>query len=464
MRWIGGGVDRRNLELRRQGWYAVKDVPAKLVPLVGRKRLRVTLRTREHVMALVRRPAALNALERRIAEAAGQLGNAQWMEQALEVREALRSPEPVGWEVQPGDPEAPDGVPLTAADFAEDIVDHLTRSARLRGYPNPSMLAKVALGDATPIEPMVETWLGEQDIEERSKGDHRKALSELAAWCLAESITPALESFDRKTAGRYVSSLLARKMHRATLGKRLWFLSSLWRWLVSKGHADANPWRDQGVGKGGMSDRDKEPERAFTDAEVSLLLGGTTDRTLLDMARIAALSGLRVDEIARLTCRDVNLNERTMAVRSNPKTASSRRVVPIHSALLGIITARVKGKAADAFVIEELGPAPKVGRQRSMAFSKRFGTYRQSVGVHAKTDDQRRSCVNFHSFRRYFVIKAEQAGQPETIIRAVVGHKRAGMTLGTYSAGPSLEQRRACVEAMRLPSTPAKSAPRQKRA
>ena len=169
MRWIGGGVDRRNLELRRKGWYAVKDVPPKLVPLVGRQRLRVTLRTREHVMALLRRPAALRELERRIADAAGQLGNAQWMERALEVREALRSPEPVGWEIQPGDPEAPEGVPVTAADFAEDIVDHLTRSARLRGYPNPAMLAKVALGDATPIETLVETWLGSRTLRSAAR-------------------------------------------------------------------------------------------------------------------------------------------------------------------------------------------------------------------------------------------------------------------------------------------------------
>ena len=55
--------------------------------------------------------------------------------------------------------------------------------------------------------------------------------------------------------------------------------------------------------------------------------------------------------------------------------------------------------------------------------------------------------------------KAEQAGQPESLIRAVVGHKRDGVTLGTYSGGPSIEQRRAVVEAVRLPKGTASESP-----
>ena len=53
--------------------------------------------------------------------------------------------------------------------------------------------------------------------------------------------------------------------------------------------------------------------------------------------------------------------------------------------------------------------------------------------------------------RRWFITEAERADQPESIIAAVVGHKRHGMTLGRYSAGPLLEQARRCVEAVKLP-------------
>ena len=82
---------------------------------------------------------------------------------------------------------------------------------------------------------------------------------------------------------------------------------------------------------------------------------------------------------------------------------------------------------------------------------KAFTNYRRSLGVDERLPGRKRSLVNFHSFRRWFRTKAEQAGIPETTIAAVVGHKRQGETFGTYSAGPSMEQFRACVEAVKLP-------------
>ena len=90
-------------------------------------------------------------------------------------------------------------------------------------------------------------------------------------------------------------------------------------------------------------------------------------------------------------------------------------------------------------------------RERSFRASNEFTEYRRSVGVEEVVPGRRRSPVNFHSFRRYFITKAEQADQMEHIIAVVVGHKRTGMTLGRYSGGPLLEQARRCVEAVKLP-------------
>ena len=102
-------------------------------------------------------------------------------------------------------------------------------------------------------------------------------------------------------------------------------------------------------------------------------------------------------------------------------------------------------------------PVPKRStsqRERSFRASNEFTEYRRSVGVEEVVPGCRRSLVNFHSFRRYFITKAEQADQMEHIIAVVVGHKRTGMTLGRYSGGPLLEQARRCVEAVRLPWAP----------
>jgi hypothetical protein len=64
-----------------------------------------------------------------------------------------------------------------------------------------------------------------------------------------------------------------------------------------------------------------------------------------------------------------------------------------------------------------------------------FTRYRRSLGI--QDGEGRRSLVNFHSWRRWFVTKAVNAGQPAHIVALVVGHKegRKGMTLGRYWQG-----------------------------
>ncbi len=70
-----------------------------------------------------------------------------------------------------------------------------------------------------------------------------------------------------------------------------------------------------------------------------------------------------------------------------------------------------------------------------------------------KRSGQRRSLVNFHSFRRWFVTEAQRAGVPESTIASVVGHEegRRSITLGVYSDGPAWQQMWRCVEAVKLP-------------
>ena len=319
-------------------------------------------------------------------------------------------------------------------------------------FPTPTTAGtflSIATGQATPFEPLLDTWLGEQDIEARSKGDHRRAIKELLEWATAETVPPTVEAFDRRTAGRYVSHLLGQGLDRAkTVTKRLWSLSRLWAWLQAKGYTSDNPWRGHEVGRNGRSSRDKQPERAFTPEELKALLFGEAGQPLMDMMRLALLSGARIEELALLRVRDINADQRTMSIQADPKTPSSRRVVPVHSKIWRTVQGRMQGQGPDAFLFQELGPAPAPGRQRSMAISKAFGRYRARVGVDDKQVGQRRSLVNFHSLRRTFVTLAEQAGQPESTIRSVVGHKRPGMTFGVYSSGPSLDQMRKCVEAV----------------
>jgi hypothetical protein len=81
------------------------------------------------------------------------------------------------------------------------------------------------------------------------------------------------------------------------------------------------------------------------------------------------------------------------------KKEKSVRGVPIHSALVDLVARRTKGKRGADDLFPEY-PVPKRStsqRERSFRASNEFTEYRRSV------PGRRRSLVNFHSFRRYFI-------------------------------------------------------------
>jgi integrase len=192
-------------------------------------------------------------------------------------------------------------------------------------------------------------------------------------------------------------------------------------------------------------------ERSFTDEEVLALLSGPTSERMLDLMKAAALTGARLDAIVSLKVGDCGGGAFTFMPQKKEKQSRS---VPIHSELLDIVSRRTAGKSADDCLFPDWPGPKKPGSQRERSFraSVAFTAYRREVGIEQTVPGRRRSLVNFHSFRRWFITKAEQAGEPENIIAAVVGHKRKGLTFGRYSRGASMVQMRQCVEAVRLPS------------
>ena len=141
---------------------------------------------------------------------------------------------------------------------------------------------------------------------------------------------------------------------------------------------------------------------------------------------VAALTGARLDAIIRMEVKGDTL------ILPPQKKERGPRTIPLHSHLANSLTGfqgwqwTNSGAASALFVLyrrKVLGPDPP-GRRRAVA--------------------------NFHSWRRWFISKAERAGIDERIISDVVGHARRSMT-GRYSTGASLEQMKVCVEAVKLP-------------
>ena len=240
-------------------------------------------------------------------------------------------------------------------------------------------------------------------------------------------------------------------MDRGTANRKISTLSSYWRWMTKRGHIEVNPWSGQSLTQGPQAALAKS-KRPFTEAEALTLLTGDADAELADAMRAAALTGMRVGELYRLTVADCGGG--LLTVRESKTRAGVRRV-PIHPDLTALVARRVAKKAPGDYLFHE-GPPERPGRERSMVIIKRFVTYRRRLKVDETTPGKRHGQVDFHSWRRFFVTAARNGGIDRAVVAAVVGHEVGNITDDTYSGGPSMALRRACVEAVRLP-TPAKA-------
>jgi integrase len=284
-------------------------------------------------------------------------------------------------------------------------------------------------GRATPLDAHVDAFLASRgELREDTKARHEAAVRDLAGWLKREDLPATIQAVDRRTSIRYADQLAPGRPD----PKRL---SLYWQWLVKREHAQADPWRDLSAPPRA---RQGEPERAFTNDEVRRLLAGTNSAraapALLDLMKVLALTGARLDAVIRLRVED------GLFVFPPQKKEVKARLVPIHSDLREIVERRSR---MSSFWPEF---------PNSMAASKQFTRFRRKVGIGGDDSGRRRAVVNAHSFRRTWATWAERAGVEEALIAAVLGHRRPGLSLGRYSAGPSMEQLRRAVGAVKLPT------------
>lgn len=309
----------------------------------------------------------------------------------------------------------------------------------------------IAAGRATPIGLHHAAFVEGSQNKPRTKADDYRAVRFLGTWCEQNGVPPTVQAITRKVAARFMDGLagVAGGQGAVTLNKYLLRLSRYWQWLVMREHAEADVFA--GLKLTPPKVAHDEQERAFTDEEVAVLLSGPATPHMHDLMRIAALTGARLDAIVDLRVADCEAGLFTFKPQKKEKKP---RAVPIHPALADIVKRRSEGRSGDDEFFPEWPGPQKEGslRERSFKASNQFTQYRRKAGVDEVVEGKRRALVNFHSFRRWFITKAERADQPEHIIAVVVGHKRQGMTLGRYSAGPLMEQARRCVEAVSLPT------------
>ncbi|MFY9626989.1 MAG: DUF6538 domain-containing protein, partial [Methylocystis sp.] len=232
------------IEKRRNGYYAVVEVPPSLRKAVGRKRLRKTLATPDKVTAKARVWAVVADLKAQI-EAARQatMGDAA-QDEARALRTALRSAT---------SPDEDETLRDVIADRANELRGDPIGNDLLTGYEfdaererRATAFHQLATGQVTPLDEHLEQWLAEMPYAPRTKSDHRRAVRRLKEWGVE-----TVEAVNRKRAGEFVSWLL--RPHdgagwtgdRASAAKCKSALSSYWVWMGRKGLAEVNPWADQ---------------------------------------------------------------------------------------------------------------------------------------------------------------------------------------------------------------------------
>ena len=458
---------RGYLGQRGPGYEAVVDVPPALRTAVGRKRLRKGLDTRDVHVAKARLPKALLELNARIDAATRKRPSSDpLLQEAMALKEHLAAiqrgdPEWVGTSTHTFEIDEGERVEIPAADLAADLLRETIQEraeaiAQEQGESRARDFADMAQGRVTPLAFHMETWLAEPGPRgkrhERTKAEYRSALTALGSWLVEEGHVAGVERITRRVAGQYVTALHNRGLSASRIRDIASALSGYWQWMERKGIAreGSNPWPRQAPRKAHDEVPQEEQARAFTEAEVRTLLDGTRDPALSDLMRVAALTGMRVEEICQLTVGQCAEGVFTVA---RGKTASAARRVPIHPDLAPIVARRRKDQPDTAWLFPEFGEPNQYGKRSPNAIA-RFHRYRVEMRVHDQAEGQRQSRVNFHSWRRWFITEALRAGQLERVVKQVVGHKlpKANVTLGVYFGGDTLEMLRACVEAVKLPA------------
>ncbi len=466
----------RHLEAHGNKFRVVLRVPPSLVPVIGKTKLKETLEASSRAEADEMKWPALARLKRQIAEA----------------KAGRRAPDLKGRDVAPDAPPVRSRAPLSIAREAmewrkeiererqkvragelheddvalEPLVDQrIDRIAYEIGTDEATQFANIVSGRSTPFASLVDEWLKEGAFAGRTEAAYRQAISDLTSWCDGTGIPPTVEGITRRDAGQFIRvRFIDTNAAPATGNKAVTALASFWSWMHKRGHTEqASPWTGQSLSKTKRHTSTRDPgeasKRPFTDVEVATLLDGLTDPLLSDFCRVAALTGMRRDEIALLRVRHIR---GSIIKVPGTKTAASVRDVPVHPGIEHVITRRCSDKPMDAFLFDELPAQTNAARGRGAPVSQAFTRKRRALGVDDRASGERQSRVDLHSFRRWFIRKAIVAiedgatGFHQWTIADVVGHSKEdgplGMTMGRYPGRADVKALRACVEAVKLPN------------
>lgn len=179
-----------------------------------------------------------------------------------------------------------------------------------------------------------------------------------------------------------------------------------------------------------MPRRNPPPGRALTPEEVQRVIAsipaGRKYRNSGDALMLAITTGMRSAEIKQLRWHDVNFLTQTISIRHS-KTPAGWRTIQMNETALRVLTRRYDAAPRNVQPEDFVFPSRTDPRKPLTNFHNGWATIRKRSGVNAR----------FHDLRHTAVTAMLEAGIPETIIRAQVGHSASQMTF--YYSHPRAE-------------------------
>lgn len=419
----------KNIELINSTYYASMHVPPDVKDILGKSRLRKTLKTGDKRVAEQRARRIIAEWWDEIALARSKTG--------LKLDDVTR--EALIWQ---------DDIASKQTNLEKEIIesvldDQVEGLIKRFGTKKAKDYYNIATGRAKPIAPLIPEW--KAFIKNRINS---KTVSLYVADVtrFAKEFT-TFEQINKKGIREWLWSLRTPNgtfLTDSTQGRVLNGLSNFWRWCQTIKYCvpegAINPFLNIPLSKFEAT-RTILPYEPLELMQIANKAKENDDIELYKLIMFAAYTGARIEELCSVKVEHVFDNASYFRIIDS-KTEASTRDVPIHSKLKSLIKAMCANPDKEGYLIKST--ARNQHNSRSDPLGKRFGRLKTSMG-YSKSH-------NFHSIRHTLATLLENAGVPENISSDIIGHEKKTMTYGLYSGGTSMKLKKKAIEKIKFPT------------
>jgi integrase len=184
--------------------------------------------------------------------------------------------------------------------------------------------------------------------------------------------------------------------------------------------------------------KEQARERVLIDAELTVLMQKTTDRTpFSDIIRVLMHTGMRRGEAANLQPRDLDFDAMTIRVRGEVSKTRQSRLVPMDEAIIPALRERAERVGREDYIFGD-----------GSDYRRPFSGWGKRVAALVKAMPEGGPWV-LHDIRRTVATRLYEAGTDVLTVEDLLGHTtgaRRGVA-GTYNRAQTLERQRPALRA-----------------